>query len=66
MSIVPVPAGLTAVREVALLYVTDAAAFVPNSTVDPEVNPVPLTVTDVPPPRCPWFGVTEATAGIGS
>ncbi len=58
--------GDTAVNDDALVYDTDAAALVPNSTVEPAVNPVPLITTDVPPTNGPSSGLIPVTAGIGS
>jgi hypothetical protein len=60
-----VPAGEVAVREVELRTSTAVAATVPKSTVAPLANPVPLTVTDVPPVTGPLAGLTELTVGAG-
>ncbi len=62
------PAGLVAVIVVLLILVTvtDWAGVEPKSTLEPCVNPVPVTVTCVPPASGPAFGETEATVGIGS
>ena len=47
---VPVPAGATTLSEVELATSTEVPALVPKSTaVEPETNPVPLTVTLLPP-----------------
>jgi hypothetical protein len=60
------PAGEVAVRRVAELYVTLAAAIVPNVTVDALVNPVPLIVTAVPPTTGPFAGEILVTVGAGA
>jgi hypothetical protein len=44
-------AGVTAMIELSLLNVTEVAAVVPNLTVESEVNPVPVMVTESPPLR---------------
>ena len=47
---VPVPDGTTTVSEVEPLTLTEVPALVPNSTlVEPETNPVPVSVTGVGP-----------------
>jgi hypothetical protein len=48
-STTPVPAGLVAVSEFALTKFVEVAAAEPKRTVEPEVNPVPVTVTTVAP-----------------
>ena len=46
---------------------TEVPALVPKSTVvEPETNPVPLTVTVLVPPWGPLFGLTEVTVGGAS
>ncbi len=62
----PVPAGLVAVNDVALVNVTDVAAVNPNETVEPAVNPVPVTVTTVPPANGPAAGDSAVTDGTAS
>ena len=48
---VPVPAGEVTVRLVAVTPLIEVPGLVPKLTaVEPETNPVPLTVTEVPPP----------------
>ena len=42
------------------------SAELPNDTVAPGANPVPVIVTDVPPAAAPLLGVTEATVGAGT
>ena len=59
----PEPAGAVAVRVVALTTVTAAAAFAPKVTVEPALNPDPVTVTAVPPVVGPEAGVMEVTVG---
>ncbi len=63
---VPVPAGEIAVICVALLTVTPVAAVVPNSTVLPEMKPVPVIVTLVAPPGGPVVGATTVTVGAAT
>src|SRR6185437_9444407 len=62
-STIPWPGGTTAVRANGLVTFTVVEAVGPKSTVVAEVNPVPLTVTVVPPPAGPPFGDTEVTVG---
>ena len=38
----------------------------PNDTVAPAENPVPVTVTEVPPAAGPVFGVTDVTVGAAT
>jgi hypothetical protein len=38
----------------------------PNSTIEPEVNPVPVITTDVFPVNGPASGAIPDTVGIGS
>ena len=56
-------AGAVAVIEIALFTVTPVAAVLPNLTVAPLTNPVPVIVTLVPPVVGPAVGVVELTAG---
>jgi len=58
-----VPAGVTAVSEVAECTVTSVAACPPTSTVAPGTKPVPVTVTTVPPSGGPPLGATAVTVG---
>ena len=47
---------------------TDVAFAVPNENVvavAPVANPVPSTVTLVPPAVAPWLGITPVTVGRG-
>ena len=61
---VPVPAGALTVSEVPLVTLTEVPAAEPKSTVvDPLTNPVPVTVTEVPPAAGPLFGLTAVTVG---
>ncbi|GAB2769392.1 hypothetical protein GCM10027072_80240 [Streptomyces bullii] len=60
---VPVPDGLTAVICVLLLTVKEVAFLLPKRTAVAPVNPVPDTVTVVPPEADPWLGLTEETTG---
>ena len=61
---VPVPAGTTTVRQVALPTLTEVPALAPKSTVvEPETNPVPVTVTELAPAWGPLFGLTKVTVG---
>jgi hypothetical protein len=59
-STTPAPPGLVAVICVALLNV-NAAAVVPNLTLDTPVKFVPVIVTEVPPAPGPVLGATEVT-----
>jgi hypothetical protein len=56
-------AGSIAVIEVDEFTVTDVAAAVPNFTVDPVTNPVPVTATLAPPAMPPPLGLSEVTVG---
>jgi hypothetical protein len=56
-------AGVVAVICVAELIVTLLAAVEPKATVAPEMNPVPVIVTDVLPAVDPVFGLTPETVG---
>ncbi len=58
------PAGEVAVIWVPESTVTDPAAVVPKSTSAPGANPVPVTVTAVPPDVGPASGLTPVTAGV--
>ena len=58
-----VPAGVTAVRELALTKVTFVAGAVPKSTVAPRAKLVPVMVTVVPPVAGPDEGLTPVTVG---
>ena len=60
---VPVPAGLSAVIEVALTEVRSVAGFVPKSTAVTPVKPNPVIVTNVPPLAGPNVGLTLVTVG---
>jgi len=65
ISTTPVPAGETALIEVALLTTNDAAAAAPNLTAVAPVKFVPLMVTLVPPADGPFAGEIEVTVGVG-
>lgn len=58
-----VPAGDVALIEVAELTTTPVAAVGPKATVESEVKPVPVMVTEVPPPGGPAVGLTALTVG---
>ena len=61
---VPVPAGTTTVSEVELVTSTEVPTLVPKSTlVDPETNPLPVTVTVLVPLWGPLLGLTALTVG---
>jgi hypothetical protein len=62
-STLPLPAGETAVIEVAELTVKLVAFFSPNLTVVAPLRLVPVTVTDVPPAVLPTLGSTLVTVG---
>ena len=57
------PAGVIAVRLVALAIVTPVAGVPPTVTVLPLVKLVPMTVIVVPPAVPPSAGVTPLTVG---
>lgn len=57
--------GEVTVSEVADPTVTAEAGTAPKSTTVPVVNPVPVTVTDVPPAVAPVFGVIAEMVGTG-
>ncbi len=57
------PAGLVAVRVVALTTLTAVAALAPNLTSVAPDKLAPVTVTEVPPAAGPWDGLTPVTAG---
>ena len=61
-----VPAGVTAVIEVALTKVTEVAATPPTVTVAPEEKPVPVIVIVVPPAEGPSAGETPVAVGAGA
>jgi hypothetical protein len=65
-STVPVPAGEIAVILVAESTVKLEALLIPNITVVAPVNPVPVTVTVVPPAAGPAIGEMLVTAGTGA
>jgi hypothetical protein len=56
------PAGVVAVMVVLFTTLTFVAAALPNVTVAPEANFVPVIVTVVPPAVGPMFGDTLVTA----
>ena len=66
ISMVPVPAGEMAVIFVAESTVKLEAALPPNITVVAPVNPVPITVTVVPPTNGPLVGEMLVTVGTGA
>ena len=61
-----VPAGVTAVIEVALTTVNLVAAALPNLTIVAPVRFVPVIFTVVPPVILPLKGETEVTVGAGT
>ena len=62
---VPVPAGTTTVRLVELLTLTEVPVVEPKRTVvEPETNPVPVSVTVLPPAWGPLLGLTAVTVGV--
>ena len=62
-STVPVPAGLSAVIEVALSTLKSVAAVVPKSTAVAPVKLVPVIATEVPPASEPEVGFRAVTVG---
>ena len=65
-STVPVPAGETAVIELAEFTVKLVALIEPNVTAEAPVRFVPVIVTKVPPPTGPLLGFRFATVGAGT
>ena len=57
------PLGATALRVKGLVTLTVVAGVEPKETVVAEVNPVPWTVTVVPPRSGPVAGESEVTVG---
>jgi hypothetical protein len=62
---VAVPAGEVAVMELFEFTVMLAAGVEPKLTRVAPVNPVPVIVTEVPPPGPPAFGDTLEIEGVG-
>ena len=62
------PAACAVVVPVMVVFaiVNAVRAEPPSETVAPVPNPVPVTVTDVPPAIAPVFGVTDATVGAAT
>ena len=65
-STTPVPAGDTAVNDVELDAVNDAAAVLPKATAVTLVKFVPVMVTVVPPAAGPDAGLTPVTVGAAT
>src|SRR3982074_2246299 len=63
VSLVPVPAGVTAVRVVGLVTMTLPAATPLIVTKGVPEKPVPVMVTSVPPRVVPLVGEIEVTVG---
>ena len=61
-----VPAGVTAVMEVALTTTTLVAATPPTVTALAPVKLVPVMVMAVPPDKMPVLGLTDAIVGAGA
>lgn len=59
-------AGEVALIEVDEVTDTAVPTPVPKLTVEPEVNPVPVMVTVVPPATGPAVGLTALTVGTAS
>jgi hypothetical protein len=59
-------AGVTHVNDVELSRFTDVQDAPPNVTDGVPVNPVPVTVTPVPPVAGPLFGATAVTVGAAT
>ena len=57
------PAGVIAVIEVELTTLTAVAAVPPIVTAVAPMKPVPVMVTDCPPPSGPDDGLMDATVG---
>ena len=65
-STVPLPAGLVAVICVSETTVIALALVAPNPTDVAPVNPLPVTVTVVPPPASPLVGSIAVTTGAAA
>ena len=65
-STLPVPAGDVTVNVVALTNVTLVPGVAPNWTVATTLNPVPVTVTAVPPLAGPPEGLMPLTVGAAT
>ena len=62
----PVPAGAVAWHWLLLPQVTLVAGLAPKlTTVVPDIKPLPLTVTTVPPASGPEVGEIEVSVGGG-
>lgn len=59
-------AGEVHVKEVALETTTDVAGTAPKVTLAPGTNPVPETITTVPPETGPAVWLSDDTEGTGS
>ncbi len=57
------PAGATAVIDVAEFTVTPVPALLPKATVSPDAKPDPVIVTAVPPATGPAAGESPLTDG---
>ena len=62
----PAACALVVPVMVVALIVETVSPDPPNDTVAPPANPVPVIVTEVPPPIPPVFGVTDVTVGAGA
>jgi hypothetical protein len=60
------PAGLVAVICVSETTVIALALLAPNRTAVAPVNPLPVTVTVVPPPAPPLVGLIAVTTGAAA
>src|SRR5215472_9541100 len=65
-STAPLPAGLVAVICVSEITVSALALLAPNRTDVAPVNPLPVTVTVVPPPASPLAGLIAVTTGAAA
>ena len=63
MAVPAVPAGVVALMLVVLVTTTPVALVPPIVTVLPEMNPVPVIVTAVPPAVGPLAGDMPVTVG---
>jgi hypothetical protein len=62
----PAPCEVVVPLMLVELNVDTVSAEPPNETVAPLWNPLPFTVTEVPPAVGPLFGVTDVTVGAAT
>ena len=60
----PIPSGDTTVMDVLVGLLPIEISVVPNVTIELELNPAPVMVTELPPLALPSGGLIEVTTGI--